>query len=233
MKRVLTTAAGVAVTALMAGCGAAGSNQAEAASVYKDGKETVAVMPLDALSIATGTLSTLVKETPVIVEAKMVNGIANATEVQPDPNAEGVRPGDGKDIYGAIDFEVTSVVKGDPAMKGVRVVYLSGKRDADEHDKRIAYTSEDLAYLQLPDGRLRSSAEMAGRTLTLFLKPSTLPVPGYELAFPGGVAEKNPSGALRFSSPTGLPPISAAANPQVAATAQAVTTNEVATAAKQ
>lgn len=211
MKRIPSVAALLMLSLVIAACGA----ESQAQGVYKDGSDTVAVQPVESTGFLSSSVEDFANKTPLIVEARMTGSNQNIAEVQPDPKAEGVLPGDGKDIYGAIDFDIVSVIKGDQKMKTVRIVYLSGKRDSDEKDKRIAYTYEGLKNFQLPDAKLRQARDVNAKTQFLFLQPSSLPVSGYELAHPNGVAEADTSGVLRFASVDGKPPVAEPGKPDI------------------
>ncbi len=115
--------------------------------------------------------------------------------------------GEGPDLYGAIDFEIVSVLKGDPTLTTLRLVYQSGKRDGENRTRRIAYIDEGLSAIQLPSGQLRLAGELANKTFLLFLHPIPEVPPGfpvqenaYVLGHPDGVAEVTNNGRLKFGA---------------------------------
>ena len=211
MKRRLSRSAALApVTALvvLAGCtaGPAGGTTAGTMPVHRVGGDTVVVAPVHSSTTAYAGLREFVGAAPIVVTGRVVAADDTAYEVLPDPDAEGVLPGEGPDLYGSITFAVTATVKGRVRQKQVEVVYESGKRES--ADRRIAYTHEGLSPFQTATGELRSAAALTGREFLIFAAPNTvLPVPAgaYVLAHPLGVAAVAKGGAVTFPGPGSQP----------------------------
>ncbi len=173
------------------------------------GNETVALTPLERSARLFSSLPEFVSTAPVVVEGRVTRTTSIVAEVQPSPNREGALPGEGPDLYGAIDFEVVSVLNGNPDLKNLRLVYQSGKRDGDNRSRRITYTHDELSTIQLPDGELRPAGELANKTFILFIRPngpgsdipSNVPVQGNTYALStNGIAEVMNNGQLKFGA---------------------------------
>jgi hypothetical protein len=127
-------------------------------------------------------------------------------EVIPSDREEGVLAGEGADLYGAITFTVTSVVKGAVSGNELRLVYESGKRDGKQPSVRIAYQHDGLAAIQRPDGTLRTPAELANTTFVVLAAPVAGPLSvagpasGYMLAHPHGMAVLDGGSVLDFGA---------------------------------
>ena len=167
--------------------------------------ETVAVAPLEQSGRLYSNLAGFVASAPVVVEGTLKAANPRFREVQAPISAEGVVEGDGPDLYGALDFNVTKVLKGDADLRTLRVVYNSGKRDGADNTKRIAYKHDGLNAFQLSNGELRRPAEVTGKKFVVFAAPSAptdidpTPHPSeYVLAHPQGIAEVRGSGKLSF-----------------------------------
>jgi hypothetical protein len=167
------------------------------------GDERVVVVASHVLWRSYPTVQEFAQAAPVIVLATVGSTNTLAAEVQPPPDAEGAFPGEGPDLYGTITFRVIEVLKG-AAVEHLRIVYQSGKRDGDDPKRRIAYRYEGLTPFQLPDGQLRSAAELAGRTFMVFAAPNT-EYPAFRsdhVRFHDqGIAEIGAGGLLQFVNP--------------------------------
>jgi hypothetical protein len=208
----------LAALAVLAGCAAgpaAGTGtEPGALPKFQIGGDTVLVAPFHSSARQYADLKAFVAAAPVVVTGKLVAADDTAYEVLPDPNAEGVLPGEGPDIIGSITFAVTGTVKGSFSQKQIEIVYESGKREA--ADRRIAYSHEGLAPFQTASGELRGADALAGQEFVIFAAPNTvLPVKAgaYVLAHPLGIASLASGGSVQFTEPGARPFGPAAAGP--------------------
>ncbi|MEV4706081.1 hypothetical protein [Actinoplanes sp. NPDC049316] len=208
----------LAALAMLAGCatGPAAGRGPEPGALPKFhvGGDTVLVAPFHSSARQYTDLEAFVAAAPIVVTGKVVAADDTAYEVLPDPDAEGVLPGEGPDIVGSITFAVTGTVKGPFSQKQIEIVYESGKRETS--DRRIAYSHEGLAPFQTASGRVRGADALAGREFVIFARPNTVfPVRAgaYVLAHPLGIASLASGGSVRFNQPGARPFGPAAAGP--------------------
>lgn len=221
MKHAARALVVLAASSALFGCAPATSTgEADGAevTVTEVNGETVAVTQMEVSGRLYRTLAEFTGSADVVVEAKLSAIEPRLREVQPPAEAEGVSPGDGADIYGALDFTVTKVLKGEGALRTLRVVYLSGKRDGNDATKRIAYLQDGLSWLQLPNGEPRPANEFSGDTFVVFADrsmPTDLnPEPHADefiVSHPAGIAILGAGGRLRFGK-TGKAPVAANGN---------------------
>ncbi|GAA3255816.1 hypothetical protein ACFO1B_46920 [Dactylosporangium siamense] len=202
--KLAALAATGAVAALLAGCStpAAPVDHRPAYPAAHIGDETVYAIPVNASIRAYSTVEEFAAIASVIVVGTLTAAQDVAKEVAVDPSEEGVAPGEGPDLYGALTFTVTSVVKAPAKPSTVKVWYESGKRDASDPKKRIGNLHAGLSRLQRPDSSLRSPSEFAGRTFVVMLTANKssmkLSTGEYPLAHPLGIAEVLADGTLLF-----------------------------------
>jgi hypothetical protein len=188
-----------ALGALLSGCTSPGGDRA-------DGAEAVTVVESNADAVGYKDLRSFVAQAPTVVVARVTAATDVVAEVRPSKGAEGVAGGDGPDLYGAVTFEVETVLRGEP-VRELKVAFVSGVRDGSR--SRIAYHYDYLTSVQRDDARLRTPAELAGTRFLLLAAPNTLYPLGPEysmLAHPYGVGPIGADGTVRLG-PQGLPPI--------------------------
>jgi hypothetical protein len=178
--------AGSAVAALLlTGCTSPGGAPAAGGgfpSISVDGV-TVYLVPYESLTALAPDVKTLVDWTPVIIVGTVASTKA-AIEVQPEPDAEGVLPGEGPDLYSTITFTIDKVIKGEPGGDTLTIGYESGK--VQSADIRLAYVHEGLSAFQKPDATLRGAAEFAGRKFVVFAWPNKGTMPTEVAGFVAG-----------------------------------------------
>jgi hypothetical protein len=143
---------------------------------------SVVVAPYQVLTAEFDNLKDFVATRTIVATGKVIAVNDLAYEAAVDPSAEGNIEGEGPEIYGTIELRLETVIKGDvKSGSTLTLVYLSGKwNSADRKGLRIAYTHEQMGFVQSKEGGLKSPAELKDLTFIVFAapKPPGLPVEG-------------------------------------------------------
>lgn len=210
-------AVGIA-TALLTGCSTVPGPEDSGYPRVEVGDETVFLVPVDQFARPLADVEALVSAVPVIVVGTVVAVDDIAAEVSPNPDREGVLPGDGEDLYGTITFKVSSVIKGDIKGDVISVGYLSGKRNEPGSRVRLSYQYDGLTAFQDDTGGLRPAMDHAGRSYVVFAKPNPGSVPlaaaSHIPAVVYGIAELE-GNHLRFGEDGTLVPVMQNGRPTV------------------
>lgn len=178
---------------------------------YVSDGETVTVTEMIVDGWAFPTLPEFLAQVDSIVEVQVVGTDDIADEAKPSPKSEGYLPADGADLlYGTIDFEVLTVMKGDATDRRITVAYESGKRESESGTRRMMYRYEGLDEVQHDNAKLKSPSELRGKRFVLFSnKNGHLPFVGdaHVLAHPSGIAVINDDGSLHFGGGSGAAPV--------------------------